>query len=270
MPWGAHVRYKTGMGNKAVRKLILNARLAGASLGLPGENRMRAAGSATPPAVASQPLFVPPVIRSRDYELLHPFAEKHIPVTDGSLSDYMVSGFSAMTMMDVSKVFSRYGLSDSDLKSGRTYLFISAQDGWGQPLKPVYQAYHDHVGEAWPANREFMIAMAAHESSRFQADYGRNRADIGYRQNLVVIPPHDPETGKIPWFEHKDGAGWEFNWYLHNDKSWQRMGKDLAARLLQPANWQQLFAQPAVQDPVDYMKAVRRSCGDLREKSGPV
>jgi len=252
-----------------VKKLIQTARLTGHKLGLPGERKTVPLRSIAP-TPASQPLFAQPArIIARDYELPDPFAEKHIPISEDNLGYVDQRGFFAVNIEGAQNAFAEYGFDVRDLKSGRTYLFISETE-FGQTHKPVYKRYHEHVGGNYPSDREFMVSLAAHESERFQEVHGRNRANVNYHQHMIVVPPHDPDTGKIPWFEHKSGFGWEFNWFLYTEKSWQRMGTHKAQQLLHmKTNWQDLESQHMAQ-PVDYMKAVRRSCGDTRNVIQPV
>ncbi len=253
-----------------VKKIIQNARLTGHKLGLPGERKpVPHRASARAPASVSMPLFAPrtPVV-TRDYELPNPFTEKHIPIGEDNLGYVEQRGFFAVNMEAAQNAFTEYGFDVRDLKSGRTYLFISETE-FGQTHKPIYKRYHEHVGGNHSSDREFMISLAAHESDRFQEMHSRNRASVNYHQHMIVVPPHDPDTGKISWFEHKSGFGWAFNWFLFTEKSWQRMGTHKAQQLLHmKTNWQPLESQHIVQ-PVDYMKAVRNSCGDTRKSAQP-
>ncbi len=255
--------------SSSVKTLIRNAHLAGINLGLPGQRRAVRSASVTP-AVAARPLFgAPPApVRTREYELPNPYAERHIPVTEDNLTYADGRGLSEVNLEHARAAFIEYGLDPRDMVSGRTYLMLS-ESVWGQPEKQIYKACIEHEGTGSQAAKNYMQSLAAHESQRFQEMYERNRGGTTtYRQHMIIIPPHDPETGKIPWFHHQSGAGWEFHWFLHDDKSWQRMGKDLAARLQDSARgngtgWTAITARPPA--PVDYMKEVRRSCGDPRE-----
>lgn len=257
------------MSAKDVRRLIMNARLAG--IKLPGVTHASRRPAAAAPASVPAPVpafnqsSTPP---SRDYVLPPPE-----PVLGNEVLRLgNLRGYYEETIKQAYRDVEFLGFNKRALRPGQTYVLIGreqASHGYFGYM-PEAAFVHDHVHVGPVKAQQFMRHLAA---AKLEDYCGKLSVEDkrGIVISVITSAPVSSSDGKIDWVDRARLYGISYGLYCPAKEADGKLGTDLYRHLkkMQP-EWRELpVDRELMPHSESIMEAVRTSCGDIRKDRSP-